>query len=138
MPIIRQLWQHTRTGEVYAVELQGAKVSGACGPLDYVEQRADMLPNMSYDPELGAEIEATQASYVLTRQPREKRTTMRWTWKELQRWLIHNRPDIGLTNMNGVKGIYKRDLGPAASFVPCGFTWRDVASRLGAGPSQEK
>ena len=137
MPIIRQLWQHKRTGEVYAVEVDGATVTGACGPLDYIEQRADMLDQMPYDPELGRELDAAQADYVLTRQPPEKRTTMRWTWKELQRWLIHNRPEIGITSIDGVKGFYRRDVGPAESFIPCGFTWRDVARRLQASASDE-
>ena len=132
MRTLRQLWRHTRTGEVYAVELDGATVTGACGPLDYVEQRKDMLPHMPYDPELGATLDATQAAYVLAEQPREQRTTMRWNWKELQRWLNHNRPDIGLATVGGVRGFYKRALGPASSFVPCGFTWFEVASRLGA------
>ena len=130
--IIRQLWQHIRTGEVYAVEIDRATVMGACGPLDYLEQRADMLPHMPYDPELGAGINATQDQYRLTQQPLEQRTVTRWTWKTLQRWINHHRPDLGVGAISGVKGYYKRDLGPDASFVACGFTWRDVAARLGA------
>ena len=138
MTIIHQLWQHTRTGEVFAVELAGARVTGACGPLDYLEQRADMLLHVPYDPDLGAEIDAAQHLYVLARPPREQRTTMQWNWKEVQRWLIHNRPGVGLANVGGVRGFYKLDEGVATSFVPCGFTWKDVAARLGAMGSRGK
>ena len=138
MAIIRQLWQHSRTGEVYAVTIERATVTGACGPLDYVEQRADMLDQMPYDPALGAEIDAAQETYRVTRQPPEQRTVTQWTWKALQRWLNHNRPDIGLGTMSGVRGFYKRNLGLETSFVPCGYSWRDVAVRLGAVKAQHK
>ena len=138
MTTIRQLWRHTRTGEVYAVKLDGAHVTGACGPLDYLEQRADMLETMPYDFELGAEIDSSQNLYVLTRQPPEQRTVMRWGWKSLQRWLYHHRPDIGIGQVEGVKGFYKISEGLDGSFVPCGYTWRDVAKRVGAIPYGDK
>ncbi len=134
MAVLHQLWQHRRTGEVYAVEVDGVTVAGACGPLDYVEQRADMLKQMPYDSELGTAIDAEQTAYVLARPPAQQRTTLRWTWKELQHWLNHNRPEIGLGTQGGVRGFYKRAEGPVTSFVPCGYTWRDVAVRLGAVP----
>lgn len=132
MTTIRQLWQHSRTGEVWAVELDGARVTGACGPLDSLEQHPSMLAHMLYDPELGARLDAAQSAYVLARPPREKRTSTQWGWKEVQRWIIHNRPGLGLANVDGVKGFYKLDQGIDRSFVPCGFMWRDVAVRLGA------
>lgn len=138
MTMLRQLWQHIRTGEVYAVELRGAAVVGACGPLDYLEQRADLLPHMLYEAELGKELDARQTMFTLARQPPEKRTTMRWSWKELQRWLIHNRPRTGIGTINGVKGWYSLDKGPESSFVPCGYTWREVAVRLGATRKRRK
>ncbi len=138
MAITWQLWQHIRTGEVYAVEIERATVIGACGPLDYVEQRADILQHMLYDPELGAEIDARQEQYRLTSPPPQQRTVTQWKWKSLQHWLNHNRPDIGLGTVSGVRGFYKRDLGLDASFVPCGYNWRDVAARLGAVKLRDK
>ncbi len=132
MAILRQLWQHNRSHEVYAVEIDGIKVIGACGPLDYFEQRENMLAQMPYDPELGAVIDADQVAYSLTRQPPPKQEDFSWKWKSLQGWLITSRPELGLGTVDGVRGYYRRADGIQASFVPCGFTWRDVALRLGA------
>ena len=132
MARLRQLWQHMRSREIYAVEIDGMQVVGSCGPLDYIEQREDMLAQMPYDPELGAAIDADQAAYVLTRQPQPKQEEFTWKWKSLQRWLITSRPELGLGTVDGVRGYYRRDAGIQTSFVPCGFTWRDVALRLGA------
>ncbi len=138
MAVIRQFWQHARTGEVFAVELDGSTVTGGCGPLEPIEQLPGMLDGMPFDPELGRQIDTTQTSYVLARPPQEQRTAMGWNWKTLQRWLIENRPDIGLGTMEGIRGYYRREVGLHASFVPCGYTWRDVAVRLGAARSPDE
>jgi hypothetical protein len=130
--VMRQLWQHSRSHEVFAVEFDGTHVLGACGPLDYQEQRENLLTQMPYDAQLGAEIDRDQASYFLTRQPPPKLEELAWTWKSLQRWLIVYRPTLGLGTLDGVRGYYRRDAGLRESFVPCGFKWRDVAARLGA------
>ena len=132
MARLHQLWRHRRTAEVYAVMLEGTVVTGACGPLDRIEQRRDMLRTMPYEAELGESINANQTSYVLAGTPPMQRTSLRWGWKELQRWLYHNRPNIGLATMSGVRGYYNRTLGQAESFVPCGYTWMAVAQRVGA------
>jgi len=132
MAPLHQLWRHRRTGEVYAVLLDGTTVKGACGPLDCIEQRRDLLRSMPYEAEPGAAIDGDQTSYVLASEPPMQRTTLRWGWKELQRWLYHNRPNIGLATVAGVRGYYNRTIGRAESFVPCGYTWLDVARRVGA------
>jgi hypothetical protein len=138
MAVIKQFWQHVRTGEVYAVELDGAKVTGACGPLEPIEQAPGMLETMPFDPDLGRQLNATQEAYTLARPPQVQRVSIGWGWKSLQRWLIENRPEIGLGTMEGIRGYYRRDIGLQASFVPCGYTWRDVAQRLGAARSSDE
>jgi hypothetical protein len=54
------------------------------------------------------------------------------TEKQLREWLKRHRPDLGLDEINGRKGFYRKDKGQAASFQACGKTWADVARRLGA------
>lgn len=54
------------------------------------------------------------------------------TEKKLNTWIEANRPDLAITEVNGTKGFYRQDAGPAASFKGCGETWRDVAARLEA------
>lgn len=47
-----QYWQHTTSGEVYAVEVRGDKLTGICGPLHYTEHRqVDLLPDYNYQEE---------------------------------------------------------------------------------------
>lgn len=52
------------------------------------------------------------------------------TW--LQSWIDSNRPDLGIMEVNGVKGYYKLDAGPAFSFRGIGQSWRQVAAELEA------
>jgi predicted CopG family antitoxin len=56
------------------------------------------------------------------------------TQTKLQAWIDTNRPELGIdeNHANEIKGFYRLDLGPAASLVSCGQTWRDVAAALGA------
>lgn len=56
----------------------------------------------------------------------------RITRTSLATWIEANRPDLAITEVNGTKGFYRQDVGPASSFVGCGDTWRDVAARLEA------
>jgi len=57
----------------------------------------------------------------------------RMTRSRLEKWISGNRPDLGLFETDaGVKGFYRQDAGPAASFQGCGKSWKDVAARLGA------
>lgn len=43
-----QYWHH-KSGEVYAVRIEGGRLTGVCGPLHYSEVRAANLPDMHYD-----------------------------------------------------------------------------------------
>lgn len=55
------------------------------------------------------------------------------TRKSLETWLEANRADLELyEDGNGKRGFYRKNAGPAASFVACGKTWRNVAEELGA------
>lgn len=63
---------------------------------------------------------------ITTMQP--KSITQSW----LQSWIDSNRPDLGLYEVNGVKGFYKLDAGPAHSFMGIGKTWKQVAAHLEA------
>lgn len=57
----------------------------------------------------------------------------RVTESKIQIWIDDNRPDLALYETNaGVKGFYRRDVGPAHGFQRCGERWADVAARLGA------
>jgi len=44
-----QYWQHRRSGEVWAVRLEGGRVTGACGPLPRREATPANLAYMHYD-----------------------------------------------------------------------------------------
>jgi len=63
---------------------------------------------------------------IKTMQPRN--ITESW----LQSWIDAHRPDLGLYEVNGVKGFYKLDAGLASSFIGIGKTWRQVAAHLEA------
>lgn len=55
------------------------------------------------------------------------------TKKALEVWMEANRPDLDTyEDGNGTRGYNRKDVGPAASFVACGKTWRNVAEELGA------
>jgi hypothetical protein len=54
------------------------------------------------------------------------------TKKTLEAWMEANRPDLDTYDNDGTKGYYRKNAGPAASFVACGKTWRHVAEELGA------
>jgi len=62
----------------------------------------------------------------MTTQPRN--ITESW----LQQWIDTNRPDLGLFEVNGIKGFYRLDAGPAHSFRGVGKTWKQVAAELEA------
>lgn len=54
------------------------------------------------------------------------------TKQTLEVWMSRYRPDLGAYDNDGTKGYYRKNVGPAASFVACGKTWRSVAEELGA------
>lgn len=54
------------------------------------------------------------------------------TKKALEVWMSRYRPDLGVYDHDGTRGYYRKNAGPAASFVGCGKTWRNVAEELGA------
>ena len=70
-----KFWAHTRSGEVYAVRLEGFRVTGARGPLPLPTARLHrelerFLPYFHYDddrdgPALADSIDADQDSYGL-------------------------------------------------------------------------
>ena len=62
-PLIRQLWAHHRSGDVYVVELRGSTVVAASGPLHYSEQGAALQAGVEYDPDVTAAVAADQESY---------------------------------------------------------------------------
>jgi hypothetical protein len=58
--------------------------------------------------------------------------TQKITRKTVDTWLEKNRPHLATyeNKMNGDKGHYRKDSGPAHSFIPCGKTWRAVIATL--------
>jgi hypothetical protein len=66
-----------------------------------------------------------------------KRSESIITRSKLEAWLSVNRPDLGLMEIQGQKGFYRRDAGPAFSFKAVGKSWRDVAAHLGMIPVRD-
>lgn len=67
-----ELWQHRRSGEIYAVALNGnGRVVMATGPLPHADLAAGIkaLAENAYEPDLAADIDATQDDYVLAYVP---------------------------------------------------------------------
>lgn len=62
-----QFWCHQRSGERYAIRIEGGHVTGACGPLHYNEVEEELLPDYHYDdePDLAEDIDANQDDYGL-------------------------------------------------------------------------
>lgn len=55
--------------------------------------------------------------------------TTKITRKTFEQLLNTNRADLAATVINGTKGYYRKDQGPAASFRPVG-TWKQAAITL--------
>jgi len=88
--------------------------------------------------ELGERWGTTQTetlTVIIDRMYREELKTMQprnITESWLQSWIDAHRPDLGLYEVNGVKGFYKLDAGPSHSFMGIGKTWKQVATHLEA------
>lgn len=48
------------------------------------------------------------------------------TKKKVNEYVTKNCPSWSIHETNGIKGIYRKDQGPAASFRGIGKTWADV------------
>lgn len=61
-------------------------------------------------------------------------TTQKVTRKVVEQYLEKNAPHLGAyeNKMNGIKGVYKKDTGPAFSFSGLGKTWAEVLKYLKA------
>ena len=60
-----QYWAHKRSGETWAVAIEGGRVVGACGPL-YYQDRPDDMRDFDYDSEDGECIEADRGDFQLS------------------------------------------------------------------------
>src|SRR5262245_10970452 len=54
------------------------------------------------------------------------------TRTRVDQWLAKNRPHMATyeNKMNGIKGVYRKDTGPAHSFRGMGKTWKEVLATL--------
>jgi hypothetical protein len=62
----------------------------------------------------------------------ERKMAKKVTRKQVEEWLRKNRPHLATheNHMNGDKGWYRKDAGPAHSFEKQGKTWREVLAAL--------
>jgi hypothetical protein len=56
----------------------------------------------------------------------------RVTEAKVRQWVETNRPELEIKDEGGIKGFFRRDVGPAHGFQSCGPRWADVAATLGA------
>lgn len=60
-----ELWQHKRSGEVYAVEIVNGRVINACGPLHHSEIAAAKQGDTNWDADVTEDIQQHQGEYKI-------------------------------------------------------------------------